>query len=174
MFLGTAPLVFEEFGGRANAPGAGMDLYAEVGGFGSDFLEVLLFETVVGVEIRNESGIQLERCSVIQQGGCFPVHRANGEVVEAELEFSFWQPGRIFRKARPGQGQAGADSGHGLQECPSICFRIACVHLLAELLIVSIGPGAAPHPCSTEFPNCWSARLSSLSARSTALENFIT
>src|SRR4051812_41825108 len=51
MFLRVAPLVFESFRGRTNAPGAHVNLQAAVGGFFSEVREIALFEVLERVKI---------------------------------------------------------------------------------------------------------------------------
>src|SRR5439155_16412260 len=58
MFLGRAPLVFEELRSRADAPGAGVDLNAEVVRLRLYLLQRLFFQAFVSIEIGDENGIE--------------------------------------------------------------------------------------------------------------------
>src|SRR2546426_116526 len=52
-----APLVFEGGGGRANAPGADMNLQAGVGGFGAQSFEVRFLEILERVQVGDEKRV---------------------------------------------------------------------------------------------------------------------
>src|SRR5207302_9111592 len=125
----------EELRSRANAPGPGMDLDAQPVRFGFYLLEMFFLEALVCIEIGDQDRVQLERRGIIEQGRRFPVHCADREVIETELEL-FLSRRRLCRRSDACQSQAGARHRCHLQESSPIYCLEACFH--AEVVLVSI------------------------------------
>src|SRR5256885_9050105 len=117
MLFSRAPLILEEFGSWANAPSPGMNLDAEIVGFGFYLLERFFLQAVISIEIGDQDRIEFQRSRVVEKRRSLPAHRADRKIIEAEAQL-FCRGAGLYGCADSRRCNADASDRYSFHECP--------------------------------------------------------
>src|SRR5262245_52508510 len=121
MFFSRAPVLFEGFGSRANAPRTEMKLQTVVRRFFAQVTQIIVFKLLEGIQVGDEQRIGSKRCGIVNKLAGLPAQGANGEIVQAKFDGRFASCRRRsgFSPSAGQDRQSCGSHGCGLKESAS-------------------------------------------------------